>query len=187
MRIPGELKVLHPASVLRCNGNIRKTNMENEKPNDQIPKLGHNLKPLKSVLKNILQPLGIDKKPLSILKPTLIGICKAQNLKKKPDDEKYAAERVVLFAKEQLTCPQPFKKIEAKRITDNMYRVNFLADDIAPPKDDSCGPKPRLSLITTKRVYSAMVRVVWGKQLILTAIPGTKTANNTPTVDDMSI
>ena len=110
-----------------------------------------------------LQALGAGKTPLNGLKP-ILGIPKAlRDPRLKPKNESFAAERVALFAREQLAqhCQVPFRTIEAKKVTDTVYRVNWLANDTSEPKRGAGQPKPGLVVTTNKRVHSELVRVVW--------------------------
>ena len=122
-----------------------------------------------------LQPLGAGKKPLGKLEPILSVPKPLRDPKLKPQNDTFACQRVAIFAREQLAdaCTVPFRTIEAKKVTDNTYRVNWLADDNTPPKFGAGqvpagAAKHGILIVTSKRVHSEMVRIVWGKTLILT-------------------
>jgi hypothetical protein len=132
-----------------------------------------------------LVPQGAKGEKLIALAPTYAVAAPAKNDKKAPLNEKFAAERVALLAKEQLECPEPFEKIEARRINDDTYRVNWLAVDVGQNdkkvtgfglgKAVQTGQKTKdgeLVVKTWVRVYSRLVKVRWGKTVILSALPG---------------
>jgi hypothetical protein len=134
-----------------------------------------------------LVPYGAKGEKITELAPTYAVAAPAKSDKKAPENAKFAAERVALFAKDQLECPVPYAKIEARRISDDTYRVNWLAVDVGQNdkklgfgQSKETGQKTKdgdLVVTTWVRVHSRMVKVRWGKTVILSALPGKVTAD----------
>ena len=136
---------------------------ENSTPSGDKPRV---IDPLDKYISNAkpLAPIGAGKKAIAGgLQPTLSKPKPLRNPNDKPKDKSSATKLVIAAARKQITCPVVFDDIEAKMLSDNQYRLNFLVKDANTASGGSV-------IFTYTRPYSVIVNVAWNKDAIILTV-----------------